>query len=305
LSGLALIGGYAADLALGDPPRWHPVAGFGRLAQHVERRAYAPTRRRGTAVAATLIAAAGLLAEGLARTRLGRGRVLVALTWVALGGRSLRREGLRVADAVSAGRLEAARSTLPALVGRDLADLDESELCRAAVESLAENTADAVVGTLLWAALAGAPGVAAYRAVNTLDAMIGHRSPRYARFGWAAARLDDLMNWPVARLGALLTVASAPMVGGSSRGTWRALRRDGDAHPSPNAGQMEAAFAGALGVRLGGPLSYGGLAELRPVLGEGPPPDPQTVRRAAGLSLAVGTLAVGTLAAALCAGGRR
>ena len=149
----------------------------------------------------------------------------------------------------------------------------------------------------MWGALAGAPGVAAYRAANTLDAMIGHRSKRYLEFGWAAARLDDVMSWPAARLGALLAVASAPVVGGSPAAAWAALRRDGASHPSPNAGRLEAAFAGALGLELGGPLSYGGRVEERPVLGDGAAPDVEAIRRAARLSTAVGLAA-----AALCSG---
>jgi adenosylcobinamide-phosphate synthase len=157
------------------------------------------------------------------------------------------------------------------------------------------------VGALLWGALAGPAGVAAYRAANTLDAMVGHQGERYARFGWAAARLDDAMSWPGARCAALLAVAAAPVVGGSPAAAWRVLRRDGALHPSPNAGRLEAAFAGALGVRLGGPLSYGGRLEVRPVLGDGPPADVAAIRRAARLSLAVGAAAAG-LCAALCAG---
>jgi adenosylcobinamide-phosphate synthase len=300
VSRLALIGGYAADLAIGDPVRWHPVAGFGHVAAGLERAAYRPTRRRGTAIVAALAGSAAVLAELLARTRLGRGPVLLGLTWVALGGRSLIREGLKIADAVQAGELDAARDALPALVGRDPAGLDEAAVCRAVVESIAENTGDAVVGALLWAAVAGPAGVAAYRAANTLDAMIGHRSERYARFGWAAARLDDAMSWPAARVGSLLAVGCAPFVGGSSAAAWRVLRRDGAAHPSPNAGRLEAAFAGALGLRLGGPLAYAGRAELRPTLGDGRAPDPLAVRRAARLSLAVGLAA-----AVLCSGACR
>jgi adenosylcobinamide-phosphate synthase len=296
---LALIGGYAADLAIGDPARWHPVAGFGRVAGNVERALYRPTRRHGVAMVAGLAGGASLLAELLARTRLGRGPVLLGLTWTTLGGRSLVREGLRVADAVQAGELDEARAALPALVGRDTTGLDPAGVCRAVVESIAENTGDAVVGALLWGALAGPAGVAAYRTANTLDAMIGHRNERYARFGWAAARLDDFMCWPAARVGALLAVACAPAVGGSASAAWRVMRRDGAAHPSPNAGRLEAAFAGALGVRLGGPLAYSGRPERRPELGDGRPPDPASVRRAARLSLAVGLVA-----ALLCAGAR-
>jgi adenosylcobinamide-phosphate synthase len=182
---------------------------------------------------------------------------------------------------------------LRALCGRDAAELDAEQLRRAAVESLAENTSDAVVGTLLWGAVAGPAGVAAYRAANTLDAMVGSHSERYERFGWAAARLDDAMSWPAARTSAVLACLGAPLVGGSSRSAWQALRRDGGAHPSPNAGRVEAAFGGALGVRLGGPLSYDGRTERRAQIGGGTAAGAQDVRRAARLSLAVGAAAAG------------
>jgi adenosylcobinamide-phosphate synthase len=300
VNGAALIGGYAADLTFGDPRRWHPVAGFGRVAAGVEEGLYAPTRARGAAFVLALVGAAGLLAEALARTRLRRGPVLLVLTWIALGGRSLGREARRIASALDAGELDAARAALPALVGRDPETLDAPEICRAVVESVAENTGDAVVGALVWGAVAGPGGVAAFRAANTLDAMVGRRTRRYAEFGWAAARLDDALSWPAARLGALLAVALAPVVGGSPAATWRVLRRDGAAHPSPNAGRLEAAFAGALGVTLGGPLSYSGQPERRPELGDGPAPGTEAIRAATRLSLAVGLAT-----ALLCAGARR
>src|SRR5262249_21653299 len=152
-----------------------------------------------------------------------------------------------------------------------------------AIESVAENTVDAVVAPLLWAAAAGAPGVLGHRAVNTLDAMVGHRSPRYDHFGTAAARLDDALNWPAARL----TAALAVVLGDDARGAVRAWRRDAPAHPSPNAGRAEAAFAGALGLRLGGPLAYAGREEARPYLGDGRAPGPEDVRRAVRLAWAV------------------
>lgn len=292
MSGAGVIAGYGADLVLGDPVRCHPVAGFGRLAATVERAIYAPSRVRGAVHAGLLVGAAALAGHGLARN--GRNAALPILIWVALGGRSLRRESARVAEALHRADLAGARAALPALAGRDPADLGEQEICRAVVESVAENTSDAIVGALLWGAVAGPAGVAAYRAANTLDAMVGHRSERYARFGWAAARLDDLMSWPGARAGALLTVLCAPAVGGSRAAAWRTLRRDGSAHPSPNAGRMEAAFAGALGLRLGGPLSYGGRPEHRPYLGDGRAPTPADVQRANRLSLWVGTAAAVT-----------
>ena len=290
MSGLALLSGWAADQVLGDPRRWHPVAGFGRLALALERTLYAPSRARGALYAGALVALAALGAEAAARV-LPRRLVLAACTWAALGGRSLAREADAVAADVRSGDLGAARKALPALVGRDPDALDADGICRATVESVAENTADAVVGVLLWGAVAGPAGVAAYRAANTLDAMVGHRSERYADFGWAAARLDDALTWPVARAGAALAAVCAPVAGGSAGATLRALRRDGAAHPSPNAGRMEAAFAGALGVRLGGPLAYAGRVQERPRLGDGRAPVPDDVTRAIRLSFAVGAAA--------------
>jgi len=284
--GLAL--GYGADLAVGDPRRGHPVAGFGRLALALERVAYRGERTRGALFAGVLVGGAALAGHGLARL-LGRRAALALLTWTALGGRSLRREAAVVAGQLEREDLAAARASLPALAGRDAAALDADAIARAVVESVAENTSDAVVGTLLYGALFGPAGVAAYRAANTLDAMVGHRSPRYERFGWASARLDDVLGWPAARAGAGLTV----LCSGSSRGrAWRVLRRDGGAHPSPNAGRMEAAFAGALGLRLGGPLAYGGRVESRPALGDGPAPVVADIHRANRLSSRVGAAAL-------------
>jgi adenosylcobinamide-phosphate synthase len=295
-----LLAGALADKLLGDPRRGHPVAGFGRAAAALERRAWRPSRAAGAAYTLALVGGAAGVAA-LADTRLRRRPaarllLLAGLTWTALGGRSLGRTARQLGDAVRRGDLERARRVAPALVGRDPSGLGGAELCRAAVESVAENTADAVIGPLLWGALAGPAGVAVYRAANTLDAMIGHRSPRYLRFGWAAARLDDLLTWPAARLGALLTcllAAAGAAAGDGDRGrAWRVLRRDGTRHPSPNAGRMEAAFAGALGVRLGGRNRYGDRVEERPALGEGLPPGPDDVDRAVRLSGRVGAAAL-------------
>jgi adenosylcobinamide-phosphate synthase len=195
-------------------------------------------------------------------------------------------------ELLRASELPTARAHAQMLVGRDPRELDAHELCRATIESVAENTADALVGALLWGALAGAPGVAVYRAANTLDAMIGHRSPRYEDFGWAAARLDDLMTWPAARLTALLTVLIAPLADADGREALRIMRRDGASHPSPNAGLVEAAFAGALGVRLGGTNRYGTHTEHRPPLGDGPTPSTEDIARAVLLSRLVGRASV-------------
>jgi adenosylcobinamide-phosphate synthase len=166
-------------------------------------------------------------------------------------------------------------------VGRDPASLDEKGVARAVVESVAENTVDAVVAPALWTAVCGAPGVLAHRAVNTMDAMVGHRSPRYANYGWAAARLDDVMAWVPARTTAVLVATVRPRRAGD---VWRAVRRDAPAHPSPNAGVAEGAFAAALDLRLGGPTTYAGITELRPTLGTGRSPEAHDIARAVRLS---------------------
>jgi adenosylcobinamide-phosphate synthase len=296
-----LIAGVIVDAAIGDPRRGHPVAAFGRAAQAIERASYAGRRDRGAAFAACCVALATAPAAAGARLSRGRPGVQLALTatctWTVIGAKSLAAEAERIRLALLAGDLEAARRILPSLCGRDPAGLDEAGICRAVVESLAENSSDAIVAPLLWGALGGDAGLLAYRAVNTLDAMVGHRSPRYQEFGWAAARLDDVVNWPAARLTALLAAACAPLAGGQPQAAWRTARSDGPRHPSPNAGWCEAAFAGALGVRLGGALSYSGRTEHRPELGTGRSPDPGDVARAIRLSRAV------TAAAALVTAG--
>lgn len=287
-----LVAGTIADHLLGDPSRLHPVAGFGHLARLLERFMWRPRRASGALYTAVLVGATAASAAFVdtrlrGRPRSRAGFVALAL-WSALGGRSLRRAGLAVADCVRRGDIDEARRLIPALAGRDPSRLDGPELCRAAVESIAENTADAVVGPLWWGAVAGPAGIVAYRAANTLDAMVGHRSSRYERFGWAAARTDDALTWPAARLAVLLSVALCPLIGADAVKTARVLLRDGHSHPSPNAGPLEAAFAGALGVRLGGRNVYEGRVEDRPVIGEGPSPDQETVVRAARLSQLVG-----------------
>jgi adenosylcobinamide-phosphate synthase len=299
-AGLAL--GAAADLLLADPRRWHPVAGFGRAAAALERRTWRDSRTAGVAHAGLLTGAAVGLGVALDRATRGRpgARTLVtaAATWAVLGGTSLARAGTAMARTLDAGDLPAARALLPTLAGRDPAGLEVPELARATVESVAENTSDAAVAPLVWGALAGLPGLLGYRAVNTLDAMVGHRSPRYARFGWASARADDVANWLPARLTAALTAATAPLAGGSAHGAWTVWHRDGAAHPSPNAGRCEAALAGALDLRLGGRNVYGSRVEDRPVLGSGRAPSARDVPRAVRLSRAVWTAAVALAAAA-------
>jgi adenosylcobinamide-phosphate synthase len=284
--------GCLADLVLADPRAGHPVAGFGAAATTVERLTYRDTRAGGAVHVAILVGAMSLLGAALQRQArrcgpLGSVVVTAAATWVALGGTSLARVGSAMGELLGNDDLDGARRLLPSLCGRDPALLDAAGLTRATVESIAENTSDAQVAPLLWAVAGGVPGVLGYRAVNTLDAMIGHRSPRYVRFGWAAAKLDDAANYVAARVTAVLTVVCAPIVGGSPSGAVTAWRRDAGRHPSPNAGVVEAAFAGALGVQLGGPTQYHYELQIRPALGTGPPPTVTDLRRAVRLSRAV------------------
>jgi adenosylcobinamide-phosphate synthase len=309
----AVAAGYLADLALADPRRGHPVALFGRAAARLERVSYADDRRAGAMHTGALLgglAVVGIVGEcAAARRGASWTAAITALTtFVALGGTSLARTGVRMADLLSRGDVEASRRLLPSLCGRDPAALDADGLARAAVESVAENTSDAQVAPLFWAAVGGLPALLVYRGANTLDAMIGHRSPRYERFGWAAARFDDACNFVPARVTGVLVAICAPVVGGSPAAALRAWRRDAVRHPSPNAGVVEASFAGALGVRLGGPTQYAHQLEIRPTLGDGPAPQTFDLVRAVRLSRAVqlmsAVLATAALSAA-CRSGRR
>ncbi|ROO89552.1 adenosylcobinamide-phosphate synthase [Actinocorallia herbida] len=310
-----LLLGAGLDALLGDPRRGHPVAGFGRAAAALEKAIYRDDRARGalfTGICAGTVLGAAVLAERAGRDRpVLRCLTTAAATWAVLGGTSLAREGEIMARHLEGGHLGAARLRLSHLCARDPSGLDGPALARATVESLAENTGDAVVSPLFWGAVAGVPGLAAYRALNTLDAMVGYRSARYANFGWASARLDDAANWLPARLTGALTVLAAPAVtpvsGGRLRASaeaWRVLRRDGARHPSPNAGRCEAAAAGALGVRLGGANTYAGEVETRPALGDGRDPDVPDIRRAVRLTRAVSAAAVAASAGLAFALGR-
>ncbi|WP_084787303.1 cobalamin biosynthesis protein [Nocardia sp. Root136] len=293
---VGLVLGFVLDRVFADPRRWHPVAGFGSAAAALEAKTYVNDRRAG--VVHEVIAVGSVVGIGLLVTRgRGRGGVLVTAlaTWTALGGRSLVRAGFAMADRLEADDLAGARELLPSLCGRDPSVLDADGLARAALESIAENTSDATVAPLLWGAVAGVPGVLGYRAVNTLDAMIGYRNARYERFGWAAARTDDVANLVPARVTGLLTAGLAPLVGGSSSGALRAWRRDAGGHPSPNAGVVEASMAGALGIGLGGRTEYRHGVELRPTLGDGAAPTAGDLRRAVRMSagVQVGAVVVG------------
>jgi adenosylcobinamide-phosphate synthase len=266
--------GLLLDRALGEPPAGvHPIAAFGAAMVRLEERLYRDDRLAGVAyagVAAGLGAAAGSVLRSTA-----------AATLLAVAGRQLGEEATGVGAALLRGDLDTARARLPALVGRDVSAMDEKDVARAVVESVAENTVDAVVAPALWATFAGAPGALVYRALNTVDAMVGHRSARYERFGWASARADDVAAWLPARATGLLVAAVRPR---HAPEIVRVVRRDAGAHPSPNAGVAEAAFAAALGLRLGGENRYGDRVELRPALGDGRPAEAMDIARAIRLS---------------------
>ena len=283
-AGLAL--GLVADRLLGDPRRGHPVALFGRAAGALEERTWADSRGRGVVYTALAVGVPTIVAARLERRsgRLVRLALTAVTTWAVVGGRSLEREALAVRDLLADDDLPGARRRLTHLVGRRTEELDEPEVVRAVLESVAENTSDAVVAPLWWGGVAGLPGLVGYRAANTLDAMVGHRTARHLRFGWASARLDDVLNIVPARVSAFLAVALAPLVRGRPDDALRAWARDASAHPSPNAGPVEAAFAGALGVRLGGVTIYESGVEHRPELGDGPAPRRCDVERAARLA---------------------
>lgn len=298
---LGLLIGVVADRLLGDPRRFHPVAGFGSAAAALQRLDYRDKRLAGVAHVGLLVGGAALLGsyfERSARRPSIRMLATAAATFVVLGGRSLEREARTISQQLLAGDLPAARQQVTHLVGRDTRELDAAAITRATIESVAENTADAVVSPLCWGAIAGIPGLLAYRAANTLDAMIGHRSVKYLRFGWAAARLDDVLNFVPARISVLLVALCAPAVAGRPAAAIAAARRDGPGHPSPNAGPVEAAFAGALGRTLGGVNVYRGQIEDRGCLGDGPAPEIADILRVARLSALV-SAAAAVLAAAV------
>lgn len=294
--GLAL--GWCADRLFGDPSRYHPVAGFGTVAAGLERRMYADRRSRGAAYSLSLVAGTIALGAGVQRATaanpVARTAAVAVCTWAVIAGRSLGREAHRVAAHLERADLAAARVQVRSLVGRETDGLSAVQVARATIESVAENSSDAVVAPLLWGGIAGIPGLLGYRAVNTLDAMVGHKSDRYRRFGWAAARLDDVANYLPARATAAYAALAGPVFGTSTRDIVGVVRRDAGKHPSPNAGPVEAAFAGALGITLGGVNEYGGRTEDRGTLGDGSEPSAADIARAVRLSDAVSVAALAT-----------
>jgi adenosylcobinamide-phosphate synthase len=302
------------ELCFGYPERLfrtigHPVTWIGRLMGALDRwlnsEAAGPTERRAAGVAALLIllAAVGALALILEREllRLPFGILVTGLVAsTLLAQRSLHKHVADVADALDKGGIASARTAVSRIVGRDSEALDAAGIARAAIESLAENFSDAIVAPVLWMAIAGLPGAALYKAINTADSMIGHRTPRYADFGWAAARLDDLVNLPASRLAALLLVAAAALRKDASvDAAWRAVRRDAARHRSPNAGFPEAAMAGALGLSLAGPRVYDGVHVEDAMMGNGRrDADAADIRRALALFRRADAILIALLAVA-------
>jgi len=308
-----LLIGQALDALMGEPDAlWrrvpHPVVLAGRLIDALDRRwnleDEPPSRRRDRGIAAVLLlllaaAASGALIGGvLDRLALLGDLLEAAVVGILLAQRSLHDHVLAVADGFLADGLAGARRAVAAIVGRDPEALDEAGVCRAAIESAAENFADGVVAPAFWYLVGGLPGLLAYKALNTADSMIGHRTDRHRHFGWAAARLDDLANWLPARLSAVLVIAAAwTLPDGEPAAAWRAVRRDADRHRSVNAGWPEGAFAGALGLRLAGPRRYHGTVVDDAWMGDGRlEATPEDIRRALALlvrsCLALAVLAV-------------
>ena len=271
------------ELCIGYPERLtraigHPVTWIGGLIARCDRllnREAAPKLRRfvGLLALAVVLGIVGAITFIVQSQLLGLPYGLIALAALAstmLAQRGLHRYVANVASALDKNGLDAGRQAVSHIVGRDTATLDGAGVARAAVESLAENFSDGIVAPVFWLVVAGLPGIALYKAINTADSMIGHRTPRYADFGWAAARLDDLVNLPASRLAALLLIAAAVLrKDASASAAWCAVRRDAARHRSPNAGYPEAAMAGALGLSLAGPRVYGGVRIEDARMGDG------------------------------------
>ncbi|MBR1217470.1 cobalamin biosynthesis protein [Bradyrhizobium sp. U87765 SZCCT0131] len=267
---VVVVAALALDAVIGDPDwLWrrlpHPIVLIGRaidaLDHGVNREAQSPAMRRLAGVLATTVLVATALLVGylidIALRALPGGQLLVALVAaIFIAQRSLYDHVAGVADAFATGGLADARRAVSMIVGRDPAWLDDSGVCRAAIESCAENFSDGVVAPVFWLALLGLPGLIAYKAINTADSMIGHRTARHEAFGWAAARLDDLVNLIPARFAGALVALAAPLAHGAAGHAFRVMMRDAGEHRSPNAGWPEAAMAGALGLALAGPRRY-------------------------------------------------
>lgn len=306
LTTIAIACAFALDLVVGDPRFLpHPVVGMGRTITWLEGRLRAafPDTPAGRRAAGRVL----VCALPLATLALSLAVLLLAVRvspWLAfalqvlmcaqsLATRELWRQTAAVRVRLEAADLPGARTAVSMVVGRDTAALDEAGVARAAVETVAENASDGVVAPLFYMALGGGPLALAYKAVNTMDSMVGYKTERYLDFGRAAARLDDAANWLPSRLAALLTCAASVLAGADARGAWRIWRRDRRRHASPNSAQTEAAFAGALGLRLAGDASYFGRVVHKPTIGDATRPiEPADIRRADVLMLLTCVLAL-------------
>lgn len=276
-AGLLILIAFGLDLAFGDPP-WmpHPVRAIAWLAQSVEgivRQRLPNQRLAGVLTVAVVLVGVGGAVAGLLRIAgvihpWAADLVRTYLLYTAFAARDLACHSQRVHDALAAHDLILARQRVAMIVGRETANLDQAGVARAAVESVAENINDGVTAPLLWAALLGPMGALLYKAVNTMDSLFGYKNERYRDFGWAPARLDDAANYLPARLTACLVCVAAALLGHSPRRAYQVWRRDRRCHASPNSGQTEAAVAGALGIRLGGPSSYFGAVVDKPAIGD-------------------------------------
>lgn len=275
---IPFLAGYLLDLCLGDPPRWpHPVRWLGRLISFWEARLYQPRVLSGfffwLAVAGTSLAAVLTgMASAAGLGPLFQAVIAAYLVFAGLATRSLHLESHKVEAALARGDIEEARHHLAMIVGRETAGLELQDIRRATLETVAENLSDGVIAPMFFTILAGVPGLALYKAANTMDSMVGYRHERYDRFGKIAARVDDVLNFLPARLTAWLICFIAGPAGLNRQQAWSILRRDGDKASSPNAGRPEAALAGALGVRLGGPSIYFGRRVEKPYIGDPGPP---------------------------------
>jgi adenosylcobinamide-phosphate synthase len=290
MTALGTAGGITIDQLFGEPPAsWHPVARFGSMMQVLERRIYRDRRANGVVhllTGVTVAASTGMLC----RRVLGRHASTALAVAICAAGRMLDDEAHHVANHLRNDDIDSARQRVRSLVGRNSDTLDEEELARAVIESVAENLVDAVTATCISGAVAGSTGAFVHRAVNTLDAMVGHHDERYENFGWASAKLDDVLNFIPARATALAVCIARPR---RARHVWRIVRRDAHHHPSPNGGVVEAAFAASLDIRLGGVNQYRETIEDRGFLGDGRPPNVDDIETAIRLRRDTTAIAIG------------
>jgi adenosylcobinamide-phosphate synthase len=280
MTALEISAAYVVDLFFGDPPGYpHPVKLIGRAISFFEKRllqwAHTPWMQRflGIILALTIVSGAGIFTWAIIRTAgwvhpVFSSVIIIFFAYTTLATRNLYDEARKVIKVLEQGDITLARKLMGFLVGRDTDRLDEKEICRALIETVSENTSDGVVAPLFYLIIGGPPLAMAYKALNTLDSMVGYRNDRYRYLGWASARGDDLANLIPSRLTALIFILSSFILRKNWKGAWRATWRDGRRNPSPNSGYPEAAMAGALGVQLGGKNFYFGRVEEKPLIGE-------------------------------------